>query len=564
MGYYDLDYGFLLATPSTKTARATGNPSRYYKKYDWEAMGWDGKTYYFGQCCYHISFCGCLMSSRYQIISFLSGATAAWEKLGWDECSWDDNRISSFALMNSFVDCASFTGLCPKTPKPTAEPCSNGPFPPPPSHDKEWRDLSDQEQEAAGALGFVEKSWNAPLASDGWGFDDPLVHFRAPRSLRSSLRNSTLDSFLDLGASVTKWDDLLDDERDYFACLGFNKYAWDGNTFNSQPVPSTWNDDWDELSSEMVLCATAVGYDKRRWNDKPTGSRVKCTKEGSSCNPNGDEKYCCKGGLAACIDKLQGTDTTDTDYECIDCPPGETFLIHEGRCSSNTTPSPTPPPTPKPTMHETDYLGLGQCRDDRNRPYAYVMSDVSRTKLDCNQWCFGKEKNLNLAVGYEEFNFWFRSAKIYQCRCLYSGGLPKYSSHVKDFSPYAYKRRHYKSGNGLGPIKRARNYSWMKTKNIPTFGKVKTEYKCYKIEVSYQSLSEEAFHLHHFHSHISCFTLHISRTHLPKHGPKDPQRNLPQSPQLKLTSLEMPHIPSKSIWLKTSLLSALTKFMMWL
>lgn len=181
VAYYDINLGLIPAVPSMALAQAMGHPSLYYSKYGWSDLG---------------------------TTLFQPSAQTHWYNLGWRECSWD------------------FDG------------CS-----PPKSLTKAWSELSSYELIQVRALGYTQKTWNAPTAIDGWYYSDPYgEHFKD-----------------------FTWTELLPYEVDLFTCLG-----WDSNLWaNNRKAPDSWNINWDNLELEMRLCASTVGYDMTIWNGKP-------------------------------------------------------------------------------------------------------------------------------------------------------------------------------------------------------------------------------------------------------------------------------------------------------
>jgi len=112
---------------------------------------------------------------------------------------------------------------------------------PPTSNERTWSQLTNYQRTQAEALGYDETTWNAPSASDGLYSLDPLGYF-APYY----------------------WTDMLDYEMNLFTCLGWNEAMWESSDQN----PQIWDASWDDIGPERRVCATAVGYNRSRWNGK--------------------------------------------------------------------------------------------------------------------------------------------------------------------------------------------------------------------------------------------------------------------------------------------------------
>lgn len=180
VAYLDTDLGFILAVPSMALAKATGHPDLYYSKYDWSDM---------------------------DTTLFQPSAQIRWYNLGFRECSWD------------CFDCCDQPKL------------------------NDWSELTNYELIQVRALGYSQKTWDAPMAIHGTYYSDPYGQY-----------------FKDF-----TWADLLPYEVDLFTCLG-----WDSNLWAKiYKAPDSWNVNWDDLELEMRLCASTVGYDKYKWNKKP-------------------------------------------------------------------------------------------------------------------------------------------------------------------------------------------------------------------------------------------------------------------------------------------------------
>ncbi|MGA0857564.1 MAG: ricin-type beta-trefoil lectin domain protein, partial [Candidatus Nanopelagicales bacterium] len=158
-------------------AKFSGNPSLYYSKYPWKELG---------------------------VSVFNPSAQGYFQKLGWDECKWDN-------------ECSH--------PDTTS-----------------WDLLDGTKKHAAEMLGFEEKTWNAPSANDGWAYTYPLEEY---------FRNY-------------QWSSMLSYEQELFTCLGWNEAIFDDH----DKQPDDWSQQWDDLPIVKQICATAIGYHRPRWNSK--------------------------------------------------------------------------------------------------------------------------------------------------------------------------------------------------------------------------------------------------------------------------------------------------------
>jgi hypothetical protein len=184
VGYYDTQLGFMLAAPSVNAARFSGTPSLYYSKYTWTELG----HRFYG-----------------------ASPQVYWARLGWNENMWEMN------------DCNGYVCQAPD------------------SDGEEWVDLTDFQRENAGNLGYDERTWNAPTASHGYYFLDPLGYF-APYA----------------------WVSMLEFETELFTCLGWDEHMWE----SSNGFPIIWDASWDGIGFERQACAVALGYDRVHWDGK--------------------------------------------------------------------------------------------------------------------------------------------------------------------------------------------------------------------------------------------------------------------------------------------------------
>ena len=58
------------------------------------------------------------------------------------------------------------------------------------------------------------------------------------------------------------WTDMLEYEMNVFTCLGWNEAMWESTDQN----PQIWDASWEDIGPERRVCATAIGYDRARWN----------------------------------------------------------------------------------------------------------------------------------------------------------------------------------------------------------------------------------------------------------------------------------------------------------
>ena len=187
--YFDKDFFMLPATPSTTVAKLTGHPSLYYSRFSWDQMRFDVSK---------MNFMGFIMDGNGKY------PTHYWEKLGWTKKSWD------------------FEGA-----------------PPPRSMETPWNQLPWYQKKAVEDLGYIQKTWDAPMVLDAWYYDRPDEYW---------------DSW--------DWREMLENEMSLWESLGWNEHSWMGHA----SPPASFFTSFAYLSWREQASATELGYDQGRWD----------------------------------------------------------------------------------------------------------------------------------------------------------------------------------------------------------------------------------------------------------------------------------------------------------
>ena len=103
-----------------------------------------------------------------------------------------------------------------------------------PHFDKDWDDLTTEQQNAAITLGYKSATW----CQDFDEFEDELRE-----------DYSELD-----------WEELPANVQQAAGVLGFTQDAWD----NDQRTPN-YDKDWTELTQQQQQAAITLGYDRDKW-----------------------------------------------------------------------------------------------------------------------------------------------------------------------------------------------------------------------------------------------------------------------------------------------------------
>ena len=107
----------------------------------------------------------------------------------------------------------------------------------PESNEKEWDELTIEEQRAASLLGFNRKKWDADSDTDG-------------------------SSKQKLPYEDTDWSELPDSVRSAALTLGYSQSIWDND--GQSPLDSK---DWSKLTKSQQDAAAVLGYDQQKWDD---------------------------------------------------------------------------------------------------------------------------------------------------------------------------------------------------------------------------------------------------------------------------------------------------------
>jgi len=132
---------------------------------------------------------------------------ALWETLGWSQASWDEEIEV------------------------------------PDSENKDWAELTVEEQSAASQLGYVEETWN--------GIN--LQEVRQPEGNVEDFWNAQ------------EWTTMTPAEQALWETLGWSQASWDEEI----EVPDSENKDWAELTTEEQSAASQLGYTEVLWNEEP-------------------------------------------------------------------------------------------------------------------------------------------------------------------------------------------------------------------------------------------------------------------------------------------------------
>ena len=123
-----------------------------------------------------------------------------------------------------------------------------------------------------------------------------------------SLRKSRCysDPMTDYFREIFSWSDMLPFEENAFECLGWNAQIW-----SSASSPAAWGVTWDELSIEMSICATTIGYDRERWNRKQRlPNPTTCDQSGKTYLPQNmaGQHASTENGATQCQSRCKNTD----------------------------------------------------------------------------------------------------------------------------------------------------------------------------------------------------------------------------------------------------------------
>ena len=235
---------------------------------------------------------------------------------------------------------------------------------PPSSFGKNWDKLSAEEKNAAFELGFMPKTWDAPLAHYGWKYQEPL------------------DEYFRHGGR--KWKDLSPLDKEALGCLGFHE-----KIFNDGKVSWAWNTvKWDELSAEMKVCASAIGYSSLNWNDKLRSGRAdSCTPHKDWCDLLGGD--CCWGPNNCYAIPRDQSGLYEFRFGMGHCfSPSEKRDLFNKRpvpwTRSHRSPIPRPNPRPKPTPKPTPKPKADKWKNAIYAEQIDMKTDIPPACLDNN------------------------------------------------------------------------------------------------------------------------------------------------------------------------------------
>ena len=128
---------------------------------------------------------------------------ALWAKLGWDEAAWSAESPADY----------------------------------PATEWSKWADLSPEQQDALGTLGYGQKAWDEGR---------PRSQVQIVEAFWNSL----------------DWDDLSPAEQNLWGVLGWDAKRWSG----ASAEPASEEKYWDELSDAERFAAGKLGYNQEIWD----------------------------------------------------------------------------------------------------------------------------------------------------------------------------------------------------------------------------------------------------------------------------------------------------------
>lgn len=139
-----------------------------------------------------------------------------------------------------------------------------GPFPfaKPKIRYVQWDELPDDIQIIAnGTLEYTKEKWNnlgsAKVETRGW---DDLTEEQQSDAIDIGFYKATWDCFQS-HFSTYQWEELSVGQQDIFRLLGWNETSW-----SYKQTPSSYEKQWDQLSTTEQSAANAICYFEHNWN----------------------------------------------------------------------------------------------------------------------------------------------------------------------------------------------------------------------------------------------------------------------------------------------------------
>ena len=137
-----------------------------------------------------------------------------------------------------------------------------------PHTEKDWQDLSDELQTAAKTLGYTKERWmedHDASSSSSSSSTSSSSSSSSSLSLPSPDEDHTEKSWL----NEKDWDALPDGIKKAAAVLGFDEMDW--NEASDGKPRFIEIDNWQDLSDELRTAAETVGYSKKLWMEAEEG-----------------------------------------------------------------------------------------------------------------------------------------------------------------------------------------------------------------------------------------------------------------------------------------------------
>jgi len=174
----------------------------------------------------------------------------AWTDLGWDESIWDQWWG---AMVKGVTTTTTTTTITTEYGATTATFTTTSILPP--TEQSCWQDLTQDEQDAATALGYTITTWmECKRPNCGWPPGEPLPSSSCLDKMKHLRRkyNYTVD-----------WQSYSQRKRDKLVLLGWDP---DGVNWAAGRDPYSYGRVWSELSAREIESARFLGYDAKVWN----------------------------------------------------------------------------------------------------------------------------------------------------------------------------------------------------------------------------------------------------------------------------------------------------------
>ncbi len=192
-----------------------------------------------------------------------------YSTLGWTERSWAGldkepekkswEQLTELETIAAIEVCYSFETWEGYDLTPNYGPF---PFAKPKRRYVEWADLpEDMQSIASGTLRYTEEKWNnlgsAKIEKLAW---DDLTDEQKSDAIELGFYKKTWDCFHCHYRSYD-WGELTTSQQDIFRMLGWNEVSW-----SNDEIPSSYEKDWDRLSTTEQSKANAVCYFEHNWD----------------------------------------------------------------------------------------------------------------------------------------------------------------------------------------------------------------------------------------------------------------------------------------------------------